>query len=55
VIGPILESSRLPLTVPQTLHDSGENGARVDYWRGCLVGSLLGGDIFACGMMRWMG
>jgi hypothetical protein len=29
VLGPILESSRLPLTVPRALHDSGENGAGV--------------------------
>jgi hypothetical protein len=29
VFGPILESSRLPLTVPQALHGSEENGARV--------------------------
>jgi hypothetical protein len=29
VFGPILESSRLPLTILQDLHDSGENGAQV--------------------------
>jgi hypothetical protein len=29
VFRPILESSRLPLTVPRSLHGSGENGAQV--------------------------
>jgi hypothetical protein len=44
VFGTILESSRLPLTVPWALHGSGKNGARVGSWRGCLVRSLLDGD-----------
>jgi hypothetical protein len=55
VFGPVLESSRLPLTVPQALHDSGEDGARVGSRRGCLVRSLLDGDVFPCGAMRWTG
>jgi hypothetical protein len=55
VFGPILESSRLPLTVSRALHDSGVNGARVGSWRGCLARSLLGGDVFSHGVMRWMG
>jgi hypothetical protein len=29
VFEPILESSRLPLTIPRALHDSGVNGAWV--------------------------
>jgi hypothetical protein len=52
VFRPILESSRLPLTVPWALHGSGENGARVGSWRGCLVRSLLGGNIFLREAMR---
>jgi hypothetical protein len=51
----ILESSRLPPTVPRALYDSGVDGARVGSWGGCLVRSLLGGDIFPRGVMRWMG
>jgi hypothetical protein len=31
VFGPILESSRLPLTIPWALHSSGMNGARVSF------------------------
>jgi hypothetical protein len=53
VFGPILESSRLPLTVPWALHGSGENGAQVGSWRGCLVRSLLGGNMFLFEAMRW--
>jgi hypothetical protein len=34
VFGPILESSRLPLTIPWALHGSGVNGAQVGSWRG---------------------
>jgi hypothetical protein len=45
VFGPVLESSRLPLTVPRALHDNGENGARVGSWRGCLVRSLRGSSL----------
>jgi hypothetical protein len=55
VFGPVLESSMLSLTIPRALHDSGEGGARVGFWRGCLARSLLGGDIFPCRAMRWMG
>jgi hypothetical protein len=46
VFRPILESSRLPLTLPRSLHGSGEDSARVDSWRGCLARSLLGGNVF---------
>jgi hypothetical protein len=42
---PVLESSRLLLTVPRALHDSGKNGARVSSWRGFLARSLLGSDV----------
>jgi hypothetical protein len=55
VFGPILESFRLPLTVPRALHGSEENGTWVGSWRGCLVRSLLSGDVFPHGAMRWMG
>jgi hypothetical protein len=55
MFGPILESSRLPLTVPQVLHGSGVDGAWVGSSRGCLAKSLLGGDIFPHGVMRWTG
>jgi hypothetical protein len=55
VFGPVLKSFRLPLTIPQALHGSGENGAQVSFCRGCLVGSLLGDDVFPCGTMWWMG
>jgi hypothetical protein len=55
LFGPILESSRLPLTIPQALHGSWENGASVYTKRGCLVRSLHGGDVFPCGVMMWMG
>jgi hypothetical protein len=55
VFEPVLESSKLPLTVLRALDDSGVNGARVGAWRGCLVRSLLGSDVFPRGAMRWMG
>jgi hypothetical protein len=42
----VLESSGLPITFPQ---------ARVGSSRACLVRSLLGGDVFPCGVMMWMG
>jgi hypothetical protein len=51
----VLESSRLPPTVPWALHDSGVDGARVSSYRGYLAKSLLGGDVFPRGTMRWMG
>jgi hypothetical protein len=54
MFGPILESSKLPLTVPWALHGSGENGAWVGSKRYCLMRSLLGGDVFPRGTMRWM-
>jgi hypothetical protein len=53
LFGPVLESSRLALTVPPALHRIGENGARVSSWRVCLVRSLLGDDVFPHGAMRW--
>jgi hypothetical protein len=49
VFGPILEPSRLPFSVPQTLHGSEVNGVWVGSWRGCLARSLLGADIFPRG------
>jgi hypothetical protein len=51
----VLESFRLPPTVPWALHDSGVDGARVSSYRGYLAKSLLGGDVFPRGTMRWMG
>jgi hypothetical protein len=51
----VLESSRLPLTIPQAFLISGGNGARGDSWRCCLVMSLLDGGVFPHGVMRWMG
>jgi hypothetical protein len=48
VFGPIMGSSKLPLTIPRALHGSGVNGAWVGSWRGCLARSLLGGDVFPC-------
>jgi hypothetical protein len=53
--GPVLESSWLPLTIPQALPSSRRNGALVHSWRGCLVRSLLGSDVFPRGAMRWTG
>jgi hypothetical protein len=53
VFDPILESSRLPPTVPWALHNSGVDGARVSTWGGCLARSLLGSDIFPHGTIRW--
>jgi hypothetical protein len=55
VFGPVLEYSRPPPTVPQALHISGVDDARVSSWECCLVRSLLDGDIFPHGAMRWMG
>jgi hypothetical protein len=49
VLGPILESSRLHLSVPRALHGSKVNGGRVDLRRGCLASSFLGDDIFPHG------
>jgi hypothetical protein len=58
VFGPVLESFRLPLTVPWALHDSGENGAWVGSWRGCLV-SVSSSVLFSSVpciflVMRWL-
>jgi hypothetical protein len=55
MFGPVLESSVLPLTVPQALHGSGGNNAQASSWRGCLMRTLLVGDIFPHGAMRWTG
>jgi hypothetical protein len=52
VLGPVLESSRLPLTVFQALHGSGVDGTQVSSWRGCIARSLLGSDMFPRGSMR---
>jgi hypothetical protein len=46
VFGPVLESSRLPLSIPWALHSSEVNGTQVNLQRGCLARSLLGNDIF---------
>jgi hypothetical protein len=51
----VLEAFRLPLTIPRAIHGSGESGARVGSYIGCLMRSLLGGDIFRCVAMRWTG
>jgi hypothetical protein len=55
MFGHVLESSRLPPTVPQAHHDSGVDGAQVSSLGGCLARSLLGSDVFPHGAMRWMG
>jgi hypothetical protein len=55
VFGPVMESSRLPPTIPRALHDSGVDDARVGSWGDCLARSLLGSDVFPHGAMRWMG
>jgi hypothetical protein len=55
VFRPILESYRLPLSIPRVLHDSGMDGAWVSSWGGILAWSLLGGDVFSRGAMKWMG
>jgi hypothetical protein len=51
VFKPDLESSRLPLFVPQALHGSEANGARVSSLRSCLARSLLSDDVFPRGGM----
>jgi hypothetical protein len=51
VFGPVLESSRLPLSIPWALNGSEVNGARVSSWRGCLVSFLLGDDAFPHGLV----
>jgi hypothetical protein len=51
----VLESSRLPLSIPHALHGSEVNGVRVGSWRDCLVRSLLGDDVFPHGGMRRIG
>jgi hypothetical protein len=55
VFEPISESFRLPLSVPWALHGSEVNGAWVGSWRGCLAKSLLGGDVFSCGLLVYSG
>jgi hypothetical protein len=52
VFRPILESSRLCI---QSLGPPGfeVNDARVGSWRDCFGMSLLGGDVFSCGVVRW--
>jgi hypothetical protein len=42
----VLESSKLPLSIPQALHGSEVNGSYVGSWGGCLARSLFSGDIF---------
>jgi hypothetical protein len=51
----VLESCRLPLSVPWALHDSEVNGPRVGSRRGCLARSLLGDDVFPRGGVQWIG
>jgi hypothetical protein len=55
VFGSVLESSRLPPTTPRAHHGSGVDGAWVGSCGGCLVRSLLGGEVFPHEAMRWMG
>jgi hypothetical protein len=55
VFEPVLESSRLPLSIPWVLLGSEVNSAQVGSWRDCLAMSLLGGDVFPHGVVRWMG
>jgi hypothetical protein len=53
VFGPILEFSRLPPTIPWALHGNGVDSAQVGSWGGCIARSLLHGDVFPRGAMRW--
>jgi hypothetical protein len=53
VFGLVLQSSRLPLSIPQALHGIEVNYAWVGSWRGCLARSLLGDDVFPRGGVRW--
>jgi hypothetical protein len=56
VFRPVLESSRLsPSLYSPGLPGSEVNNAKVGSWRSCFMVSWLDGDIFSCGMMRWMG
>jgi hypothetical protein len=52
VFRPILESSRLCI---QSLGPPGfeVNNTWVSSWRDCFGMSLLGGDVFSCGVVRW--
>jgi hypothetical protein len=52
VFRPVLESSRLPPTVPWAFHGSGVDGAWLGSWGGCLARSLLGDDVFPHEAMR---
>jgi hypothetical protein len=45
VFGLVLESSRLPLSIPRALHGSEANGAWVGSQRGCLARPLLADDV----------
>jgi hypothetical protein len=47
----VLDSTRLPPTVHRALHGSGVDGAWVGSWVGCLVRSLLAGDVFLCSFL----
>jgi hypothetical protein len=52
VFGPSLESSRLSLHSSDPL-GSEVNDAWVGSWRDCFGMSLLGGDVFSRGVVRW--
>jgi hypothetical protein len=54
VFGLVLGSSRLPPTIPRALHGSGVDGTWVSSSGGFLARSLLGGDVFSRGAMRWI-
>jgi hypothetical protein len=49
VFEPILEASRLPLSIPRFLHGSELNGAQLGSRRGCLARSLLDDNVFPHG------
>jgi hypothetical protein len=51
----VLESSRLPLSIPQALHGSEVNAAWVSSWRDYFAVAWLGGDVFPRGVVRWTG
>jgi hypothetical protein len=53
VFGPVLESSKFPLSIPRALHGCEVNGALVILRRGCLARSLLGDDVFPRGGVQW--
>jgi hypothetical protein len=55
VFGPILKSSKPPSVCIESLLDGRGVGSRVGSWRGCLMRSFLGGDIFLLSLLAHSG